>query len=340
MSAIYDRLLSDPDLSTALSEVGIFLFDFQTGKSISSATWIEEEFGDSLFRGDANWIKSIHPQDRKQVAQSVDRIYRGEQRVFQELFRLMKADGTVRWVLSKGRAIGKGQGKLPLLFVGSDIDVTAYKDVQARMEQNLAELETLREVAAVIGSSLDFGDTVSRVLEQTRRIIPYRTATVQLLDEQGLRVIGGFGFDNLEKVKSFRFPYPHEGSLSTRAIQELRPIMSGNVALDFPGFVQPDDSNPIVSWLGIPLFRRGQVIGLVTADSPSARAYTSRHLQLAATIGDHISIALENARLHDETYTMVMTDALTGVGSRHRLSIEGRLLYETAFRNGHSWVYS
>jgi diguanylate cyclase (GGDEF)-like protein len=32
---------------------------------------------------------------------------------------------------------------------------------------------------------------------------------------------------------------------------------------------------------------------------------------------------------------MAMFDSLTGVGSRHRFQIEGRLLYETAFRSRH-----
>ena len=41
----------------------------------------------------------------------------------------------------------------------------------------------------------------------------------------------------------------------------------------------------------------------------------------------------ENSVLHEKAYKMAMEDALTGLGSRHRMQIEGRLLFNTANRS-------
>jgi len=173
---------------------------------------------------------------------------------------------------------------------------------------------------------------VNRILKETKRILPYDTAAVQLLGEGFLQVIGCHGFPNPDEVMQLSFPYPETGSLSTLAIDSGRPWISGNVSIDFPAFVQPDPDHPIVSWLGIPLIRNDQVFGLITLDSQRENTYTEEHRRLAETIGVHIAVALENARLHDETYEMAMTDPLTGVGSRRRFQVEGRLLYEKAQR--------
>ena len=91
-----------------------------------------------------------------------------------------------------------------------------------------------------------------------------------------------------------------------------------------------------MSWLGIPLIRHDEVFGLMALDSYRENIYTEEHRRLAGTVGVHIAVALENARLHDETYEMAMSDTLTGAGSRRRFQVEGRLLYETAQRDGSS----
>jgi diguanylate cyclase (GGDEF)-like protein len=112
--------------------------------------------------------------------------------------------------------------------------------------------------------------------------------------------------------------------------------MSPDVTSEFPTFVQPKRGQTIRSWIGIPLVRHGEIIGLMTVDSLYCNAYSQSHVKLAATIANHITIALENARLHDRTYHMAMSDSLTHIGSRQRFEVEGRLLYENAQRSVHS----
>ena len=62
-------------------------------------------------------------------------------------------------------------------------------------------------------------------------------------------------------------------------------------------------------------------------------AFSRHHQELAGTIGNHISISLENAMLHEKAYKMAMEDALTGIGNRHRFQMEGRNLLESAIRS-------
>lgn len=331
----YQLLFRDTDFVEALSSIGFFATYYPTGESVASDLWLTQGFAPEEIGKDLRWIGKVHPDDRERIQAAADEVYRGEKLAYEEVFRMQRADGSYRWVVTRGKTIATDRDGRPVLFVGVDTDVSRFKAVEARLQQQNDELETLRQVAAVIGSSLDLRETVRRILKHTQRIIPYETATVQILQEGELRVIGGFGFEDLSAVMKLRFPYPEAGSLSTEALDSRTPCMSLDVTEDFPAFVQPEGNQRIYSWIGIPLVRRGEVIGLMTADSTRRDAYTQSHLKLAATIADHIAIALENARLHDRTYHMAMSDSLTQTGSRRRFEVEGRLLYENAQRSGH-----
>ena len=335
-------LFSDPILQEALSDVGVFIVNFVTGETLSSVVWRALE---KPFRVDPDtreWIEQVHPDDRSRMLQGLNAVLTGEAERFDDTFRLIDSSGEWKWVKSYGRTVSRSVGGKPELYIGADFDITALKRTEERLrtsnrleKERRVEIETLRSIAAAIGASLDLGETVERILAETRRIIVYDTATVQILHKSHLEVIGGYGFKDLDEILKLSFPFPEQGSLSTRAIQEKKPLLTNNVSRDFPSFVQPDRENPVNAWLGIPLIRHGDVIGLVALDSHTSGRYHEHHIELAAAIGDHIAIALENARLHEQTYQMAMEDSLTRAGSRHRFSIEGRLLFENAKRSKH-----
>ncbi len=335
----YSWLFTDDDLRHALSDVGVYATNYETGEAFPSSVWRElvGQFG--VTPGTDDYLRLVHPDDEPRVRHSLERLLSGEALAFRETFRISRPGGGFRWIRSHGRAMTLSENGTPRIFIGADWDITDLKDVESQLldanrkeRQRAEEVESLRQVAAAIGASLDLRETVHRILDETRRVIPYDTATVQILDGSFLRIIGSAGFSDLERVMKLRFPYPEENSISTRAIQEQRPFLTNDVLNEFPAFVQPDPQTTIQSWIGIPLVRRGEVIGLMALDSLELGAYNDRHLELANLVAGHIAVALENARLHEEAYALAMTDALTGVGSRHRFQVEGRLLFETAKR--------
>ncbi|MFW5644009.1 MAG: diguanylate cyclase [Alkalispirochaeta sp.] len=329
----YEILFSDSALRDALSGIGIYVTDYRTGRSVPSRLWCEQ----GLDRPDSDarlgWLDHVHPDDAVRVRTSVDRVLSGVVDSFDEAFRLRRPDGTYRWVVTRGTAVTRDAHNRPAFFIGLDIDIGIFSSVEQQLRHQNEQLDTLQEIVAVIGAALNLEETVNRILKETKRILPYDTATVQLLGEGRLQVIGCYGFPNPDEVRQLSFAYPETGSLSTLAIDSGRPCISRNVSEDFPSLTQPDPEHPIVSWLGIPLIRNEQVFGLMTLDSYRENTYTEEHRRLAETVGVHIAVALENARLHDETFQMAMTDTLTGVGSRRRFQVEGRLLFEKAQRD-------
>lgn len=332
-------LFSDPELQEALSDVGVFATNYVTGQTFPSAIWRAFEKQFRVLPEDNELLDYVHPDDRDRVEENLRGVFEGRVARFIQTFRIRGTDDRWHWIRSNGRTVSHTTDGKPELYLGADFDITEMKQIEAQLREanriereRRIEIETLRSIVATIGGTLDLAETVERILAETRRIIPYDTATVQILHESHLEIIGGYGFPDIEAIMALRFPFPEAGSLSTRAIQEKKPFLTNNVSHDFPAFVQPDPDRPVLAWLGIPLVRRGDVIGLMALDSCEGGMYDDHHIELAAAIGDHIAIALENARLHEQTYQMAMEDALTRAGSRHRFSIEGRLLFENAKR--------
>ncbi len=282
------------------------------------------------------FLLDIHQDDKAFVEEELEALLKSGLKVMETTYRRCYNDGSCQWVKSLGRLVDDS------LFI-SETNVTEYKEIERELRDTVeivqrehSEAESLRQIAAAISSSLNMNETVNRILEEIKRVIPYDMGTVQLLNRNELEIIGGAGFKDLEKIMELSFPYPREGSLSTRAIDSKQPVISNDISIDFPQFTQPDAEHPVCSWIGIPLIRYGEVIGLMALDSFRKNAYRDHHVELAGVTAVHVAIAIENARLHEQAYQMAMEDALTGAGSRYRFRIEGRIMLETARRSEYS----
>ncbi|WP_421695982.1 PAS domain-containing protein [Aestuariivirga sp.] len=78
----------------------------------------------------SHFFLGIHPEDQKRIRLAVAAILAGAE-VFEKDYRLRKADGGLRWVHAKGRALFNEDDE-PIRFTGHLVDVTEQKRVQER----------------------------------------------------------------------------------------------------------------------------------------------------------------------------------------------------------------
>ena len=334
ISQLVETLMTDDSLKFLLSEIGVIIIDYKGNRVIPNKLWKSLGYSES-HSFDRSWTQFLHPEDRKRVEADLKDLVDGKTDFFQGVFRIKGNSGSWKWVSNRGGVVIRDDDGSPWVFIGADEDLTRIKQAQEEANIRAREATILNATIGVITSSLDLDETVHRILEQAQRLVPYDRATVQILHDGNLRILGGMGFSDEKLIKDLKFPYPEEGSLSTRAIQERRPWMSNDILLDFPQFVQVEDQNQARSWIGVPLIAHGDVIGLLSFDSKMKSFYTPRHLELARAFGGPVAIALENARMHGETYKLAMVDALTGIGSRHAFDLNSRFLFEKARRENH-----
>src|SRR5438128_951718 len=88
-------------------------------------------------------ISRWHPDDRDKVRQAVkEAIENG--RGYDAEFRIVLADGNVRWIASRGRVQVDAHGK-PMRLTGVSLDITSRKEAEVVAQQQRDELEQLRQ---------------------------------------------------------------------------------------------------------------------------------------------------------------------------------------------------
>ena len=162
--------------------------------------------------------------------------------------------------------------------------------------QRAEEAQTLRQATQAVIGALNLTDALERILVQLERVVPYDSASVQMLKDGYLEIVGGRGWDDPQAILGMRFPVPGENP-NTLVVQEQRPHILGN-APQANALFQEKPHVHIVSWLGVPLVVQGQTTGMLAVDSRQPDFYHAHHARLASAFADHVAIAIQNARLY------------------------------------------
>lgn len=171
--------------------------------------------------------------------------------------------------------------------------------------------ETLQKAAAALSATLELEELLDQVLEELQKVVPYDSASVQLLRDDHLEIIAGRGFPELEKVIGLTFPLAGDNP-NQEVIGQKRPVLVPDAYAAYATFKE-DPHSHIRSWLGVPLLTKGEVVGMIALDRTEVNAFSEEEADLALTFANHVAIALENARLYEATRRQAVTDGLTGL---------------------------
>ena len=89
-----------------------------------------------------------------------------------------------------------------------------------------------------------------------------------------------------------------DSALFKEMIRTGQGILVGDVRHD-PRF--PPLEAPRLSWLGMPLISKKQVIGVLALEKWQSHFYNREHMQVGTTFASQAAVALENARLFEES---------------------------------------
>jgi len=165
--------------------------------------------------------------------------------------------------------------------------------------QRALEQETLRKAALAISTVRDPEEAVERILAELERVVPYDSASVQWIEGNCLRIIGGRGFPNLEELLGITFDITSSDTPNRLVIERRAPVVEEDVSAKYAEFRrEPHVRAGIRSWLGVPMMIGDRLVGMIALDKREPGFYTEAHAQLAKAFAAQAAVALENARLH------------------------------------------
>lgn len=163
-------------------------------------------------------------------------------------------------------------------------------------QRQAQEAETLRQATSIVLSTLNQDEAINRILVQLERVVPFDSASVQLLVDDSLEVVGGSGWSDEKPIMGMRFPVPGDNP-NTVVVQERHAYILGNAAETYTIF-QEEPFRNVHSWLGVPLIVHNRVLGILALASIQVDYFTEKHARLVSAFADQVVVAIENARLY------------------------------------------
>jgi len=183
------------------------------------------------------WREAVHPDDRS-YAEVVGRAARAGIELNVE-FRVRDADGTIRWLMSRGRPLRDGKGRTAR-FVGIVLDITARRLTEEAMRAREQDLRRFAEFAPVSIAMFDCG---MRYLAVSRRFREDYSLGSQ-------EVLGRSHYDIFPEIPE-RWREVHQRCLAGGAVERN----AGEL------FVRHDGSEQWIRWEIQPWHRTGGDIG-------------------------------------------------------------------------------
>jgi len=176
--------------ATSAAQAGLWIMNMEEG-----VVWATEQLRDLLqFAPDeelhfGRFLMAIHPDDRERISGLIRRSLVSQEALDIE-YRIVRPDGTIRWISSRGSPF-PGTSGVPQRLMGASIDVTERKERLEEIErlklqlekENLylrEEIKTVQGFEKIVGKS----DTFQYVLFKIKQVAP-TDATVLILGETG-----------------------------------------------------------------------------------------------------------------------------------------------------------
>jgi diguanylate cyclase (GGDEF)-like protein len=190
-------------------------------------------------------------------------------------------------------------------------NVRLYEEAKRR----ITELSALHDVGTTVSSTLRLDallDQVCRILSDT---FHYNKIAIMIVDRNAEELVfkASLGYDNILKEMGRRLKIGREG-ITGMVAATGEPIMVKDVTQS-QHYVSIDGKTR--SELAVPLKIKQQVVGVLNVESDNVNAFDQVDQRLLTTLASQVAVALENARLYEETEQLAVTDGLTGLNN-HR----------------------
>lgn len=271
----------------------------------------------------------IHPEDLESVWDAIQT--KLTQHCSYEInYRIITRTNETKWVWERGQGIYNDKGEITALE-GFITDITERLLFEQKAEKARQQAEALQEAMAELASQLDLSQVLRRILVTLKKVLDYNSATLFLKINENLKVVAARGFENTSRLIDKTFP---ADNVLLSEIQRLNEPLILDDAQNEPRFVAWEAVNRVRGWMGVPLIRHGQFIGLMTIDNYEPGAYSREDAVIAQTFADEAAIVIENAKLYERAQILATSDGLTGIYNRRYFFDVSKKEFERSQRYG------
>jgi diguanylate cyclase (GGDEF)-like protein len=183
-----------------------------------------------------------------------------------------------------------------------------------QLERNIIQLYTLYNISKSLSTESEMDKLLSQVVKEVSHALKVHRMNIMLVNEDRteMSIVAGFGMPHQEKDVKVKLSEGIYGLVSQTGQAEVFNDLETNPRFKAIHGIDDDTSSVICA----PFKGHGQVIGIVNAYKLGGESFDTAAFELLMAASNQVGIALENARLFEETRVLSITDGLTALYNR------------------------
>lgn len=180
-----------------------------------------------------------------------------------------------------------------------------------QLDQNILQLYTLYNISKTLTATLEMEKVLNQVVEEVTRALKLHKVIIMLVnpDRTDLHIVTGMGISEKLREISFKLGDGVYGWIAMTGQAEI--INNLPRYARFKPVQGLDDD--VSSLICAPFKGWGQVIGVLNAYRLGGEVFDNASFELLLATANQIGMALENARLFEETRALAITDGMTSL---------------------------
>lgn len=274
-----------------------------------------------------DWLMRVHPSDKRASYTEMIRHIKGETPMFENEYRLKIADGSYKWIFTRGKVVEWTQEGRAALMLGVYTDITERKKNEIIVIRQQAALRALNEIASL--PVFDAEEQLHRALEVGSRYLGLPCGNVSEVKGDQCHIKINVG-KKCERESSG--PLSHYFCEMTLRNQDI--FCCDEISLSEYANHYACKHNCIDTYIGVPIWLQGEIYGVLSFDSEYSRhqIYDELDKDFMRLLARWVGVTLERWQYQAEQQVLIdrfekLCNQLPGFLYQYQLNPDGSNLF-------------
>ncbi len=290
------------NLALVSSESGFWEWNITNNRAFFSKEW-RELCGLPSSDGSADiedWLVRVHPADKRVSYTDMIRHIKGETPMFENEYRLKVADGSYKWIFTRGKVVEWTPDGRAALMLGVYTDVTERKKNEIIVIRQQAALRALNEIASL--PVFDAEQQLRGALDVGARYLGLPSGAVSEVHGNQYQIKICVGKNREHKTIGPLSNYFCEMTLRDKDVFSCDEISQSEYAQHYACKHQNIDS-----YIGVPIWLQGKIFGVLSFDAERSRhqAYDELDKDFMRLLARWVGVTLERWQYQTEQQVLL-----------------------------------